>query len=98
MAKGRRRGTPDRTDDLWARLGDPEEWVVSAEEIERLVFGTACPHGHERAIDCRECAVRVLARRQNELICLRLGTTPEVAREVAAHYDRERYGPPAAAH
>lgn len=83
----------------WAHhvMAHPEEWLPSAEAMERALTGTACAHGLGPALECRECGARVLSRQTCEALYERLGTTPEVARRLAAEVDARHYGPPAAA-
>lgn len=69
--------------DAMADLGPIDDWLLSVDEIERVIVRGPCEHGKPTFGDCRRCAPRELFRRQMEVLALRKGCTPEDAQIVA---------------
>ncbi len=69
--------------DLLKRVGPPEEWMISEDDILHVMLSGPCEHLIVPLDRCRECFVAALVRRQMAVLAERLGCTPDVAADVA---------------
>jgi hypothetical protein len=69
--------------DLLTRLGPPEGWMLSEDDILHVMLSGPCEHLIVPLDRCRECFVAALVRRQMAVLAQRLGCPPDVADDVA---------------
>lgn len=69
--------------EFFRRFGPPEAWVLSVDEIEKVITTATCRHLLPRIDDCRECFPAALLRRQMTLLAERVGCSPEDALAVS---------------
>lgn len=70
-------------DDLLKRVGPPEGWMLSEDDILHVMLSGPCEHLIVPMDACRECFVAALVRRQMTVLAERLGCAPDVAADVA---------------
>lgn len=75
--------------DLLKRVGPPEQWMLSEDDILHVMLSGPCEHLIVPLDRCRECFVAALTRRQMAALAQRLGCSAEDADEVADRLVRE---------
>jgi hypothetical protein len=75
--------------DMLERFGPVDEWLLSAEEIERVMLDGPCRHLIQQFGDCRECMPAELTRLQIAILARRLGCSDEDATAVGDKLTRE---------
>lgn len=69
-------------DQMLRQFGPPDDWMLSVEDIERIMLTGPCRHLLARVGDCSTCLPSALTARQLSILAERLGCTPEDAAEV----------------
>lgn len=75
--------------DLLKRIGPPDDWMISEDEILEVMLSGPCEHLIAPLERCRECFVAPLTRRQMAALARRLGCSAEDADELAERAVRE---------
>ena len=72
------------------RFGDPQTWVIPADDIERIMTHGVCIHTLSSIEECEDCFTDALFARQMTILAERLGCTPEDATAVGEKMAREQ--------